>query len=150
MIGFIGVVVLMGGPSLAGEPIHIVLLHALADRVGARQPAVAAHDQDVGGEHGALMRPGDADADGRVPPARGRAAPRRALAGAREHRGVAALGYLFVFGSLIGFTAYNWLLRNARPVVATSYAYVNPILAVLFGAALTASRSAGRPWSPTC
>ena len=41
-----------------------------------------------------------------------------------------------VFGSLIAFTAYNWLLRNARPVVATSYAYVNPILAVLIGAAL--------------
>jgi drug/metabolite transporter (DMT)-like permease len=48
-----------------------------------------------------------------------------------------ALGYLAVFGSLIGFTAYNWLLRNARPVVATSYAYVNPILAVLIGAVIS-------------
>ena len=41
-----------------------------------------------------------------------------------------------VFGSLVAFTGYAWLLRNARPVVATSYAYVNPILAVLLGAAL--------------
>jgi drug/metabolite transporter (DMT)-like permease len=38
---------------------------------------------------------------------------------------------------VIGFTAYSWLLRNARPVVATSYAYVNPILAVLIGALLS-------------
>jgi len=47
-----------------------------------------------------------------------------------------ALGYLLVFGSLIGFTAYNWLLRNSRPAIATSYAYVNPALAVLIGAAI--------------
>ena len=47
-----------------------------------------------------------------------------------------ALAYLVVFGSLLGFTAYMWLLRNARPAVATSYAFVNPVLAVLIGAAL--------------
>jgi len=44
-----------------------------------------------------------------------------------------ALGYLCIFGSLVAFTGYAWLLRNARPVVATSYAYVNPIVAVFFG-----------------
>ena len=48
-----------------------------------------------------------------------------------------ALAYLWCSGSVIGFTAYSWLLRNARPVVATSYAYVNPILAVLIGALLS-------------
>jgi drug/metabolite transporter (DMT)-like permease len=48
-----------------------------------------------------------------------------------------AVGYLVVFGSLIGFTAYLWLLRHARPVIATSYAYVNPVLAVLIGAAVS-------------
>jgi drug/metabolite transporter (DMT)-like permease len=47
-----------------------------------------------------------------------------------------ALAYLFVFGSLLGFTAYAWLLRNTRPAIATSYAYINPGLAVLIGAAL--------------
>jgi drug/metabolite transporter (DMT)-like permease len=46
------------------------------------------------------------------------------------------VGYLFAFGSLIGFTAYDWLLHHARPVIATSYAYVNPVGAVLLGAAL--------------
>ena len=44
--------------------------------------------------------------------------------------------YLVVVGSLVGFTAYSWLLRNARPAVAMSYAYVNPIIAVILGAAL--------------
>jgi drug/metabolite transporter (DMT)-like permease len=48
------------------------------------------------------------------------------------------LSYLIVFGSLIAFTAYAWLLRNTRPAIATSYAFVNPPLAVLLGAALGA------------
>jgi drug/metabolite transporter (DMT)-like permease len=47
-----------------------------------------------------------------------------------------ALVYLIVFGSLVGFTAYSWLLRNVRPVLATSYAFVNPLLAVALGALL--------------
>jgi drug/metabolite transporter (DMT)-like permease len=51
-------------------------------------------------------------------------------------RSVAAWGYLTVFGSLVGFSAYSWLLAHARPSVAMSYAYVNPVIAVLLGAAL--------------
>lgn len=45
-----------------------------------------------------------------------------------------ALVYLVAFGSLIGFSSYGYLLRNARPTVATSYAYVNPMVAVALGA----------------
>lgn len=44
-----------------------------------------------------------------------------------------ALLYLIVFGSLIAFTAYLFLLKNVRPLLATSYAYVNPPVAVLLG-----------------
>lgn len=44
-----------------------------------------------------------------------------------------ALGYLIIFGSLIGFTAYSWLLKNARPSMVATYAYVNPVIAVLLG-----------------
>ncbi|MBI5514044.1 MAG: drug/metabolite exporter YedA [Deltaproteobacteria bacterium] len=47
-----------------------------------------------------------------------------------------ALGYLVLAGSVVGFTAYAFLVRYARPAVATSYAYVNPALAVVLGAAL--------------
>lgn len=43
------------------------------------------------------------------------------------------LAYLIVFGSLVGFTAYSWLLRNARPSMVATYAYVNPVIAVLLG-----------------
>lgn len=44
-----------------------------------------------------------------------------------------AFGYLLVFGSLVGFTAYSWLLRNVTPARAATYAYVNPVVAVLLG-----------------
>lgn len=44
-----------------------------------------------------------------------------------------AVAYLVVFGSLIAFSAYLYVLKHARPALATSYAYVNPPVAVLFG-----------------
>jgi drug/metabolite transporter (DMT)-like permease len=44
-----------------------------------------------------------------------------------------ALAYLVVFGSLIGFTAYVWLLGVAKPAQVATYAYVNPVVAVLLG-----------------
>jgi drug/metabolite transporter (DMT)-like permease len=51
-----------------------------------------------------------------------------------------AVLYLAVFGSIIAFTAYIWLLHNVRPALATSYAYVNPPIAVLFGVLLLDER----------
>lgn len=47
-----------------------------------------------------------------------------------------ALGWLVTAGSILGFTAYIWLLHHVRPALATSYAYVNPPIAVAFGALL--------------
>lgn len=47
-----------------------------------------------------------------------------------------AAAYLVVFGSLIAFSAYLYVLKHARPALATSYAYVNPPVAVLFGVLL--------------
>ena len=49
---------------------------------------------------------------------------------------LAAFSYLIVFGSIIGFSAYIWLLHHVRPALAGSYAYVNPAIAVMLGAAL--------------
>jgi drug/metabolite transporter (DMT)-like permease len=46
---------------------------------------------------------------------------------------VAALAYLLAFGSIVGFSAYIYLLHHVRPALATSYAYVNPPVAVLIG-----------------
>ena len=45
-----------------------------------------------------------------------------------------ALLYLIVFGSLIGFSAYVWLLRSAPLSLVSTYAYVNPVVAVVLGA----------------
>lgn len=53
---------------------------------------------------------------------------------------VGALFYLMIFGSLIGFSAYTYLLSKARPALATSYAYVNPVIAVLLGVGLAGER----------
>ncbi len=47
-----------------------------------------------------------------------------------------ALGYLIVFGSLVAFTAYVWLLHNAPLSLVSTYAYVNPVVAVFLGALL--------------
>lgn len=44
-----------------------------------------------------------------------------------------ALSYLIVFGSLIGFTAYSWLSRNVEPHLVSTYALVNPVIAVWLG-----------------
>ena len=43
------------------------------------------------------------------------------------------VGYLIIFGSLVAFTAYSWLLKNARPSMVATYAYVNPVIAVILG-----------------
>jgi drug/metabolite transporter (DMT)-like permease len=44
-----------------------------------------------------------------------------------------ALAYLIVAGSLVGFTAYTWLLHHQSPTKVGTYAYVNPVFAVLLG-----------------
>lgn len=51
-----------------------------------------------------------------------------------------AVVYLIVFGSIVAFSAYVWLLQHVRPALATSYAYVNPPIALLLGALLAGER----------
>jgi drug/metabolite transporter (DMT)-like permease len=46
------------------------------------------------------------------------------------------VGYLIVFGSWVGFAAYVWLLRAARTSLVSTYAYVNPVVAVVLGWAI--------------
>ncbi|MGH7777254.1 MAG: EamA family transporter [Candidatus Dormibacterales bacterium] len=59
-------------------------------------------------------------------------------------RPAAALLYLVVFGSLVGFSAYAWLLRRAPLSLVATYAYVNPVVAVILGAALLGEPLTGR------
>ena len=53
-------------------------------------------------------------------------------------RSLLAMAYLVVFGSLVAFTAYSWLLQHAPVSLVSTYAYVNPVVAVLLGALILA------------
>jgi len=55
-------------------------------------------------------------------------------------RSLAAVAYLVVFGSLVAFTAYVWLLRVVSPALVSTYAFVNPVVAVFLGWALAAEQ----------
>jgi drug/metabolite transporter (DMT)-like permease len=55
-------------------------------------------------------------------------------------RSAIAFGYLTIVGSLVGFTAYSWLLKVATPAKVSTYAYVNPVIAVFLGWAFAGER----------
>ncbi len=67
--------------------------------------------------------------------------------GAIDYRAWLAFAYLIVAGSMVAYSAYVWLLHNAPLSLATTYAYVNPVVAVALGALLLGEpftvRSAG-------
>jgi drug/metabolite transporter (DMT)-like permease len=58
---------------------------------------------------------------------------------------IAAFAFLVVFGSIVAFTAYGWLLRSGAPsVLVSTYAYVNPAVAVVLGWAFAGEAIGGR------
>lgn len=57
-----------------------------------------------------------------------------------------AIAYLVVFGSLVGFTAYVHLLQNVSAAAVATYAYVNPLVALVLGAALAGETVPKRTW----
>lgn len=69
-------------------------------------------------------------------------APRVDLA-AVTWRGWASLAFLALFGSIVAYSAYVWLLKVARPELVATYAFVNPVVAVMLGVAL-----AGETFTP--
>ena len=68
-----------------------------------------------------------------VVPARPDAEPWSFDASAVSLRSMAGVAYLVVFGSIVAFSAYIWLLRVSTPARVSTYAYVNPVIAVLLG-----------------
>jgi drug/metabolite transporter (DMT)-like permease len=130
LLGLTGVAVLQAGGELRGEPLGAFLLvastwcWALGSIWSRRLPMPAG-----------LMAPAaEMLAGGVVLTLAGLARGERLVA-TPAGSVVGAWLYLVIFGSLIGFTAYNFLLRHVRPALATSYAYVNPAVAVALGAA---------------
>jgi drug/metabolite transporter (DMT)-like permease len=59
--------------------------------------------------------------------------PSRFDPGGVSWQSLVAVGYLVIFGSMVGYTTYNWLLRNAPLSLVGTYAYVNPVVAVVLG-----------------
>jgi drug/metabolite transporter (DMT)-like permease len=55
-----------------------------------------------------------------------------------------ALGYLIIFGSLVAYSSYEWLNRHAPSRLVGTYAFVNPIVAVLLGWSLLGERISGQ------
>ncbi|MFC4528770.1 drug/metabolite exporter YedA [Dyella halodurans] len=131
VIGFVGVVVLNLGSGLSGSRIGAIALLVAAmswafGSVWSRRQDMPAGPMNTAAQmlcaSVALMLVGF---------------------GSGEHlpahptmRATAAVVYLAVFGSIIAFSAYLYVLKHARPALATSYAYVNPPVAVLFGVML--------------
>ena len=64
-------------------------------------------------------------------------------ASAWSPRAIGAVSYLVVFGSLVGYTAFVWLLENVPVSKVSTYAYVNPVVAVILGAIFLGERLAG-------
>jgi drug/metabolite transporter (DMT)-like permease len=131
LFGFAGVAMLQGGGNLAaggtaglviiGAPIAWALGSVISRRTAMPKGSMGAAAQMIAG--GAAMAV--------VALARGESVPTSV-----DARGATALVYLALVGSLLGFTAYGYLLRSTRPAVATSYAYVNPIVALVLGAVM--------------
>jgi len=70
--------------------------------------------------------------------------PARVALDAVSLRSAVALGYLIVFGSLIAFSAYVWLLRVTTAARLSTYAYVNPAVALFLGWSLAGEPVSGR------
>lgn len=135
VIGFVGVVWLNAGSSLTGSPRGMIALLCApiawawgsiwSRDLDLPSPFMSAAGQMICGTFWMLVAAG--------------LMGERMTAMPSAHA-LMAVVYLALFGSIVAFTAYVWLLQNVRPALATSYAYVNPPIAVLLGAGLLGER----------
>jgi drug/metabolite transporter (DMT)-like permease len=68
------------------------------------------------------------------------AEPRRFEPGKMSMLSIGAFVYLVLIGAIVGYTAYFWLLRHCDPAKVSTYAYVNPIVAVFLGVVFAGER----------
>ncbi|MBK7533766.1 MAG: drug/metabolite exporter YedA [Myxococcales bacterium] len=127
-LGLVGVLVMNTSGELRASPAGVVMVllspmaWAVGSLVGQRLPSPPG-----------LMRVGSQMLTGGLQMAVVSLALGERMAHLPSGRAVAAAMYLLVAGSLIGFSAYSYLLQHTRPAVATSYAYVNPVIAMALG-----------------
>ena len=128
-IGFLGVVWLNAGSSLTASPQGLILL--LIAPIGWAFGSVWARGLDLPNPF--MTAAGQMLCGGAMLVALGVATGERPKTWPSMN-GLLAVAYLCMFGSIVAFTAYVWLLHNVRPALAASYAYVNPVIAVMLGA----------------
>lgn len=134
-IGFVGVMWLNAGSALSATPQGLVAL--LVAPVAWAFGSVWSRGRDLPSPF--MSAAGQMLCGGAVMLLAGIILGERMYSAVSVH-GTLAVLYLVTFGSIIAFSAYIWLLRHVRPALASSYAYVNPPIAVLFGAALAGER----------
>jgi len=134
-VGLAGVVWLNAGSSLTATPTGLVLL--LVAPLGWAFGSIWSRGRDLPSPF--MTAAGQMLCGGVILVAAGLLRGEH-MAAAPTLQGVLAVGYLSVFGSIVAFTAYVWLLHNVRPVLASSYAYVNPVIAVALGALVAQER----------
>jgi drug/metabolite transporter (DMT)-like permease len=135
VIGFLGVVWLNAGSSLTTTPTGLILL--LIAPIGWAFGSVWSRGRDMPSPF--MAAAGQMLCGGVLLVLVGLLIGERPQA-LPTPSGMAAVAYLCVFGSIVAFTAYVWLLHNVRPALAGSYAYVNPVIAVALGAWLGQER----------
>ena len=140
--GLAGVAMLVSPSQLAGAPVDpagaaACLLSSLSWSLGSvrsrrmhlpASPTTASSLQMLAGG-GLLLAVGFVGGEGS-----------RADLAAASARSLLAVAYLILFGSLVAFTAFTWLLRVSTPARVATCAYVNPVVAVLLGWLLAGER----------
>ncbi|OFS90234.1 drug/metabolite exporter YedA [Stenotrophomonas sp. HMSC10F06] len=138
-IGFLGVVWLNAGSSLTASPQGLILL--LIAPIGWAFGSIWARGLDLPSPF--MTAAGQMLCGGAMLIVLG------LLSGERpttwpSMNGLLAVAYLCMFGSIVAFTAYVWLLHNVRPALVASYAYVNPVIAVILGVIIGNEHFGGR------
>lgn len=138
-IGFLGVVWLNAGSSLTASPQGLILL--LIAPIGWAFGSIWARGLDLPSPF--MTAAGQMLCGGAMLVVLG------LLSGERpttwpSMNGLLAVAYLCMFGSIVAFTAYVWLLHNVRPALVASYAYVNPVIAVILGVIIGNEHFGGR------
>ena len=141
LVGLAGIMLLNSGGHLAGNPQGAILVliaalswafgSVLGSRILLPQGAMAGSIEMLAADAALLLA--------------------SALSGERlsalpDLQGFLSLGYLMLFGSIIAINAYMYLIRNVSPAIATSYAYVNPVVAVLLGTSFGGETLSPREW----
>lgn len=134
-IGFVGVVWLSTGGSLTGAPLGLLAL--LVASVSWSFGSIWSRGRDLPSPF--MSSAAQMLCGGALMLAVGLGLGER-LHGMPTAHAIGAFWYLVVMGSLVGFSAYIWLLHHVRPALAGSYAYVNPAIAVALGAWLAHER----------